>query len=442
MTASRPLRRIGALLSLTALAVATGCSKHDLLAPSGEALPALERRTIQAPELSVLRSTTPTLATCGTSASYPLSDGTRTIGTVTVANDAANIYVTYATPAAHWWVSDTRLAVEKSAALIPRDGAGNAEPWSFSYIGEHEPPTSSFTYAIPLTKVGVSAGQLAHLSAMAGVVHPVDEANYSGSWEWLVMWGVGSSATSSKTVIHPYQVRSCGGSTPLPPPPPPPAAGGVVTITFDDGYASVHRNAFPVLRQLGIKANLAVNPIPIDQQWGTYMRLHQVQEIYNSGWSVVSHTMDHKDLTTLSSAAMEAQIRDAKAWIIAKGFGPAEVFIVPFHSWGSRERAMIAKYHTHARGHTIDEWWPERYQPWPITQKLDLTSYEPEYAPWRTAQGRAETMKRVKHAVDNGLFLDLLFHNVQDADVATFRELMTQVAAYKANIRTWKEVVQ
>jgi hypothetical protein len=51
-------------------------------------------------------------------------------------------------------------------------------------------------------------------------------------------------------------------------------------------------------------------------------------------------------------------------------------------------------------------------------------------------------MAKVKFAVDNGLFLDLLFHQVPDADLATFRELMTQVAAYKANIRTWKEVVQ
>jgi len=433
-------------VSLAVLALASACTKHDLLAPQpgSDALPAMEQRPIQAPELSILKASSPSIATCGASSVYPLTNGTRTIGSVTVSNDASNIFVTYATPTAYWWISDTRLAVEKSAALIPKDGSGNPNPWSFRNIGEHEPPITSFTYMIPLTRVGVVAGQTAYVSAMAGVIHPVveSEAGLEGGWEWMVMWGVGNTPTTTKSVVHAYPVASCGGTAPLPPPPAPPTAGGVITITFDDGYATVHKNAFPVLQSLGIKGNLAVNPIPIDQQWGSYMRMAQVQEIYNSGWSVVSHTMDHKDLTTLSAAAMEAEIRDAKAWIIARNFGPAEVFIVPFHSWGSRERAMIAKYHKYARGRTIDEFWPERYEPWPIRQPLDLTSYEPEYAPWRTAQGRAETMTKVKHAVDNGLFLDLLFHQVQDADLATFRDLMTQVAAYKSNIRTWKEVVQ
>jgi hypothetical protein len=441
VTPIRSISRLTAWVSLAVLAMASACTKHDLLVPEAGngALPALEQRSIVAPERSSLRASAPGIATCGAASVFPLTNGSKSPGTVTVSNDATNLYVTYATPAQYWWISDSRLAVEKSAALIPRDGAGNPEPWSFSYVGEHEPPITSFTYTIPLTRVGVAAGQTAYVSAMAGVIHPVvhSEAGLEGAWEWLVTWGAGNTSTTSRAVIHSYVVQGCGGSTP--PPPPPPAAGGVVTITFDDGFATVHRNAYPVLKSLGIKGNLAINPIPIDQQWGSYMRMAQVQEIYNNGWSVVSHTMDHKDLTTLSAAAMEAEIRDAKAWIVAKNFGPSEVFIVPFHSWGARERAVIAKYHKYARGHTIDEWWPERYQAWPITQPLDLTSYEPEYAPWRTAQ---ETMAKVKFAVDNGLFLDLLFHQVPDADLATFRELMTQVAAYKANIRTWKEVVQ
>jgi hypothetical protein len=35
-----------------------------------------------------------------------------------------------------------------------------------------------------------------------------------------------------------------------------------------------------------------------------------------------------------------------------------------------------------------------------------------------------------------------MFHKVPAAQVANFKTLMTQVAAYKANIKTWKEVAQ
>ncbi|MDB4900162.1 MAG: hypothetical protein JWN53_1970, partial [Gemmatimonadetes bacterium] len=54
--------------------------------------------------------------------------------------------------------------------------------------------------------------------------------------------------------------------------------------------------------------------------------------------------------------------------------------------------------------------------------------------------GRALTMSKVKFAVDNGLYLDLMFHRVQPADVATFKDLMTQVSAYKTYIRTFKDI--
>jgi hypothetical protein len=119
------------------------------------------------------------------------------------------------------------------------------------------------------------------------------------------------------------------------------------------------------------------------------------------------------------------------------------VFIVPFHSWGTRERAMIQQYHTYVRGHTVDEFSPERYASWPVTQPLDITAFEPQYAPYSTEKGRALTMAKVKYAVDNGLYLDLMFHKVPTTTLPQFKELMTQIATqYGANVRTWKDVAQ
>jgi peptidoglycan/xylan/chitin deacetylase (PgdA/CDA1 family) len=418
---------------------AVGCRENAITGPvpNGK-LPAAETRTISAPSLSTLRATRPTISsTCGTATTWVLSDGTRTVGSVSVDNDASNIYVTYAVPTQHWWLSDSRLAVAKSASAIPKDDTGQPSPWDFTLAQTHEPPVTSFTYTVPISSVGVGTGQTAYIAAFAGVVHPVVESNYEGSWEWIVMWGLTSQ--SSTETIHSYTIQACAGQPPIPPAP---TVNGIVTLTFDDGFKTTWDNVYPVLRDLGLKGNIAVNPTPIDEGWSDYMTLGNLNSLWAAGWSIVSHTMDHPDLTTLTPEAMEAEIRDSKAWVQAKGFGPTNVFIVPFHAWGERERAVIQKYHTYARGHTIDEFWPELFQAVPITQPMDLTAFEPEFAPYKTDAGRKLTMDKVKYAVENGYFLDLMFHRVPAAQVENFKTLMTEIAAYKANVKTWKEVAQ
>jgi len=457
VTHSRTSRRLLGGLSAALLATIAGCQKTDVLTsppPTGNSsqLPALQTKTISAPDLSSLKSTAPSLATCAPPISFPLSDGNRTVGSVSVSNDATNIYVTYATPKQYWWLANTQLAVANSAAGIPLDDNGAASPWDFPLSGEHTPPITSVTYTVPLSSVKLSAGQTGYVSAMAGVEHPVveSEAGLEGDWEWIVMWGIGNTSSTATQVIHTFTVASCNGATVPPdtttPPPPPPtttASGGVITITFDDGFATTYKNVYPVLKDLGMVADAAVNPTPIDEGWGDYMTPAQVQELWNNGWAVVSHTMDHEDLTQLSSSAMEAEIRDSKAWIVSHNYGPSSMFVVPFHSWGARERTMVAKYHTFARGHTIGEWSPERYTAWPITQPLDIYAFEPEFAPYKTVQGRALTMAKIKYAVENGKYLDLMFHKVPATTLPQFKELMTEIAtSYKGNLRTYKDIVQ
>lgn len=425
--------------------LAAACHENPIGPPvSATGLPGAQTKTIPAPPISTLRSTAPAMnSVCGTGTNWVLSDGKRTVGSVVVNNDATNLYITYSVPTKYWWLSDSRIAVAKNAADIPKDDSGQPSPWDFPTGVGHNPPVTAYTYTVALSSIGVSAGQVAYVAAFGGVVHPVVEsdAGMEGDWEWIVMWGLTSQ--SSTETIHPYTIAACAGQTPPPPPPPAPTpTGGIITITFDDGWKTTIANAYPVLRDLGLKGNIAVNPTPIDEGWSAYMTLADLNTLWGAGWSIVSHTMDHQDLTTLSATAMEAEIRDSKAWVAAHGFGPTNVFIVPFHSWGDRERTMIAKYHKYVRGHTIDEFYPELFQAVPITQPMDLTAFEPEFAPYKTADGRALTMSKVKYAVDNGYFLDLMFHKIPADQVANFKTLMTQVAAYKANIKTWKDVAQ
>jgi hypothetical protein len=70
-----------------------------------------------------------------------------------------------------------------------------------------------------------------------------------------------------------------------------------------------------------------------------------------------------------------------------------------------------------------------------------LTAFEPEFAPFTTADGRALTMSKIKYAVDNGLFLDVFFHHLTAKQQAGFQELMNEIVSkYKANIRTYDQL--
>jgi peptidoglycan/xylan/chitin deacetylase (PgdA/CDA1 family) len=194
-----------------------------------------------------------------------------------------------------------------------------------------------------------------------------------------------------------------------------------------------------VLQELGLRGNVAVNPDPIDGGWTDYMTLANLNELYAAGWSIVSHSLSHRDLTTLSDSELHRELRDSKAWVVNNGFGPSDVFIVPYHSWGSREREAIKQYYARARGFTADQFWPPLYVKYPITQPYDLTGYEPEWAPFTTEAGRAETISVIREVVQNGEYVDVFFHKITQSQLPAFRELMRQIAEYKANLRTWAE---
>jgi peptidoglycan/xylan/chitin deacetylase (PgdA/CDA1 family) len=373
------------------------------------------------------------LKSCSAPTVYKLTNIRHTPGTVTVTNDASNLYVNYQITRDHWFISDTRLAVAKKYEEIPQDHRGRPLPWSFPHIGEHEPVVTSVTYALSLSELGVKAGDKVVVAAMAGVVHP-KHGRYDGPWEWMVVWGIGNISGRSIETIHNYTITNCGE-----PEPTPPTTGGIFTLTFDDGWLTTRTNVFPVLRDLGLKGNVAVNSEPIDGGWSGYMSLGQLRDLHNAGWSIVSHSVTHRDLTTLSNDELHTELRESKAWLQRHGFGPTDVFIVPFHRWGERERAAIQQYYSRARGFSANQFMPPMLVKYPVTQPYDITGYEPEFAPFTTAEGREQTLALVRRAIEQGEVIDLFFHQITTEQLPAFRTLMMSLAQYKANLRTWGE---
>ncbi len=72
------------------------------------------------------------------------------------------------------------------------------------------------------------------------------------------------------------------------------ARAGMLSLTFDDGLASVHAHAFPILKKYGIPATTGIIAARLKNGDDDFMTVAQVQELAQGGWEVASHGLTHK----------------------------------------------------------------------------------------------------------------------------------------------------
>ncbi len=165
-----------------------------------------------------------------------------------------------------------------------------------------------------------------------GAQRGVTEENFRQQMFWL---------SNYAAVLELDSVVS-GGWTPSP-------SGLVCAITFDDGYASVYRSAFPILQRLRLAATvyLVVDAIADVQRRssnefdGLYpdedmLTWPEVKEMQAGGLQFGSHLLRHHDLTSLSPAEADHQLRASKLQIEKRLGVPCTSFCYP---WGRHNQA-------------------------------------------------------------------------------------------------------
>jgi hypothetical protein len=100
-------------------------------------------------------------------------------GTVTVSNDASNLFVRYTT-SSPWVLSEVHLDVAGSLADIPQTHSGNPKPGHFAYSTIFDPEATDFTFTIPLT--GFVPGQPIYIAAHAIVQAPASSGGTQTAW--------------------------------------------------------------------------------------------------------------------------------------------------------------------------------------------------------------------------------------------------------------------
>jgi peptidoglycan/xylan/chitin deacetylase (PgdA/CDA1 family) len=94
----------------------------------------------------------------------------------------------------------------------------------------------------------------------------------------------------------------------------------IVVITFDDGYRDFLTDAFPVLSEYGYSATMFLPTAYIGDQRKSFgdrecLTWSEVRNLDNAGIEFGSHTVTHPRLTTLSVAAVRAELEFSKKTI-------------------------------------------------------------------------------------------------------------------------------
>jgi peptidoglycan/xylan/chitin deacetylase (PgdA/CDA1 family) len=126
-----------------------------------------------------------------------------------------------------------------------------------------------------------------------------------------------------------------------------------VALTFDDGYASVATDAWPVLEARRIPATLFVigGRLGQDNRWAgqaswapvmPLLDLGALRELATAGADIGGHTWSHPSLPSLDAARLDDEVRGAADRLEQIVRRPVRHFAYPYGHYGRRELAVAA----------------------------------------------------------------------------------------------------
>lgn len=183
-----------------------------------------------------------------------------------------------------------------------------------------------------------------------------------------------------------------------------PKGQAMVSIEFDDGWRSAYTLGLPIVKSFGWTPTQYVitDPIQNPSNYGTdYMTSAMVKDWVAQGGQIGNHTVGHADLTTLTSAQVEAELANSQA-VLKSVLGTApKLFATPYCATNNSVTTLAKKYFAYQRNcatpfNTVGDWDP--YNGGSL-QVLATTTV-------------AEIQAALAQAKANGSWLTLTFHEV------------------------------
>ncbi len=157
----------------------------------------------------------------------------------------------------------------------------------------------------------------------------VEKANFEKHLRWIRRWGLVPVTFEDYEAVAAGERRAV--QWPLRP----------VILTFDDGYESVWRNAFPPMQKQGWRGVIYLLGTDLirfnnwDEAEATHRESHlmskeQIAELLRAGWQGGAHTLTHPHLPELPVEEQRRQIVESKNYLEKAFDRPVETFAYPF----------------------------------------------------------------------------------------------------------------
>ncbi len=216
----------------------------------------------------------------------------------------------------------------------------------------------------------------------------------------------------------------------------PPTHNGLLTYVFDDSFLTSYSKAYPMMKGYGmvgtaaITTNYLANPTNRD---GIHMTLAELKEMYAGGWSVMSHTVTHPDLSTATLQTLNNEIYWSRKFLQDNGM-TVEHLALPFGGYNALvlTRAQVDGYksvRSSDRGMNPPGAFPYNIYVRPVTSSTTLT----EVNAW------------IADAKDTKSWLVLLLHEIDRENgiytVSTpmFQSILSAVAISGVEVVTYDE---
>jgi len=191
----------------------------------------------------------------------------------------------------------------------------------------------------------------------------------------------------------------------------------LVSITFDDSWASVHNNALTILERYNVTSTQYVISGLLGQPG--YDSVKQLYDFQKSGHEIASHTIDHKDLTKLSNKDLTNELT-ASQKDLSKCFGPVTDFAAPYGTYNPTTSQAIAKSYTTARSTDAG-----------LNSSDDLNPYELKVENVRADTSPEQIQAWLDTAKVNHAWLILVYHQVDNSH----GEYSRTTAAFESDIQ-------
>lgn len=109
--------------------------------------------------------------------------------------------------------------------------------------------------------------------------------------------------------------------------------GGMVSLNFDDGFASGYKNGWPIIKASGLPSTHYIITNYLDH--ADYITSREVLEMEKSGAEIGAHTRTHPGLGEIDKYDLTWQIAGSRADLLQIGVKKVETFSYPYGSYNN-----------------------------------------------------------------------------------------------------------